>query len=160
LNSALYCFLCLVVFMDGVCRIPVQKSSSPQTTFGFDLRNHQATANIQVTAQVGGVWYVASQLFNNANGTAWTTGLTLNIPAATWITLNFNPGSTLSIGSLSGPFSGAVTGLGFYDAVTSNADPVNNVRIDTVVLNAIPEPSSAALLGLCCLLGMVTSRRR
>ncbi len=46
LNSAVYCFLCLVVFMDGVCRIPVQKSSSPHGAFADDMANTESRIQI------------------------------------------------------------------------------------------------------------------
>jgi len=131
------------------------------------------TASLEHFAvQIDGNWYATVQTFGNAAAVTsaanfasqaqldtftWTTA------ASAWETLNYTPGTILSIGSiLTSPLPGDnITAFGLYsDGVGVTA----TTRADTFEIDAtpIPEPSSlalAALSGFGMLMGFRRSRK-
>ncbi len=122
----------------------------------FALRNQSTTENVRVALEFGaGNWAVATDIFNNASNAVWSN-LSLDVASASWNTLNFVPSTTLSLGASATLPSGDLTGIGFYlTDITANSQ----VRIDTVSVNAIPEPSTAAFLGFGLLALVLRARR-
>jgi hypothetical protein len=126
------------------------------------------TASLEhFVVQIDGNWYATVQTFGNAAAVssaanfaaqaqldtfAWTTA------ASAWETLNYTPGTTLTVGSvLSSALPGDnITGFGLY----SDGPGTGTQRADTFQIDAtaVPEPSSVvlALFGI----GALTSLRR
>ncbi len=126
----------------------------------FALRNVSTSENIQIALKFGpddDDWFLGDTTFNNATSSVWSN-LSLTLSNETWKALTLDVGNAISVGSAATPASfntADLTGIGFYTATTS--DP-NYIRIDTLAVNAIPEPASLALMGLGSLL--ILGRRR
>ncbi len=100
-------------------------------------QRHDAAIPVRVAVRVGTVWFASNQTFTS-------TGTTYNQEAldwegAAWRTLNFVPGSTLTLGpAVTLPADGPITGLGFYlDAHPARA------RFDTLEFEAGSAPTAA-----------------
>ena len=117
------------------------------------------TASLEhFVVQIDGNWYATVQTFGNAAAVSsaanfaaqaqldtftWTTA------ASAWETLNYTPGTTLTLGSvLSSALPGDnITAFGLY----ADANPApNTIRADTFQIDAtptgVPEPGSVALV--------------
>ncbi len=125
----------------------------------FALRNTATDMDFRIALEIGaGNWFIADDTFNNTTSNAWTTGLQLDVGAATWRDLTVNVGTEISIaGSTTSLAAGDLTGIGFYTAKGGNG---NNIRIDTLNVDAVPEPATYALIGGALALGLVLVRRR
>jgi hypothetical protein len=132
------------------------------------------TASVEhFVVQIDGSWYASVQTFGNAAAVTsaanfatqaqldtftWTTA------ASAWETLNYTPGTTLTIGSvLSSALPGDnITAFGLYSDGTGVS---STIRADTFEIDATPiaapEPSSVvlALSGLGVLMGLRRSRK-
>lgn len=129
------------------------------------------TASLEhIVVQIDGNWYASVATFGNAvavaSAGAFATGaqqdtFTWTTAASAWETLNYTPGTTLSIGSvLTSPLSGDnVTGFGLYSDGVGGAG--STTRADTYEIDAtvVPEPSSI-VLGLFASVGMLMGLRR
>lgn len=140
----------------------------------WQMGNIQANATVQVLIQIGGTgsvnsgtWYASTATYkNNASYTgsdASTPGsfayaevnapgsvsfsLTFDTLANQWQTLNFTPGTSLSLGSVLGSnlTSTDITGIGFY-LINAGGSTSQAMRLDTVMV--VPEPNTFALVGL------------
>jgi PEP-CTERM motif len=131
------------------------------------------TASLEhFVVQIDGNWYATVQTFGNAAAVSsaanfaaqaqqdtftWTTA------ASAWETLNYTPGTTLTLGSvLSSALPGDnITAFGLYsDGVGGTG---GTTRVDTFQIDAtaVPEPSSIALVlsGVGILMGFRRSRK-
>lgn len=130
-----------------------------QTTYGinrttysiqkFSFYQGSATSNdrARICVQIGGVWYYSNTTFTNSgtiSGAQFTTNATLceltfdGSTSGVWGTLNFTPGSSLSLGSLLGGAlpSGNITGFGVYCDTIDGSTSSHSTRIDTVEVYA------------------------
>jgi len=119
------------------------------------------TAGARVVLEIGGAWYVSTQSnqqFIPGGGGGFSTQAvqkTLTMAGSTWESLVFTTGSAISVGSsVTLPTSGLITGFGIY----ANTPPAN-IRFDNFTLDAIPEPTTLALLA-GSLSALVVFRRR
>lgn len=120
------------------------------TTITFDLGNNSGTEDIKVAIQSGSTWFVSTTNYNFAGSFSSFANRSLDFTTAAWNDLDFD---ALTVGATGDPTAGAVTQVGFFSSSVSD-----NVRIDNVVVNAIPEPSGALIaVGL---LGLALVRRR
>lgn len=112
---------------------------------------------LQVMVQVAGQWYVSASAltptsFNSDSSlfaTSTGTGMSFNFALETsWY--NYTLSSTGSMASNLGSLTTldvsqqTITGIGFYE-VTAAAQ---GVRIDSLVIDSVPEPTTAMLLGV------------
>ena len=111
-----------------------------QTTTGF------SSGAYHVTIEVNGAWYVSE-----ANQLGGGTARSFDLLTATWKNLELT-GSSLGIGTNSSTsaalFTGgnAITGIGFYvDDLPVPASSTTTLRIDSLQIATIPEPSVSAL---------------
>lgn len=124
----------------------------------------------------GSAWYASDTVFSNAEtytGATFATAVSSNTadvfktlsfstqPSA-WRSVSLTSGSVLSLGGIVGTgLSGTVTGIGFYLEFDTGATTNTTMRLDNLVVTAIPEPSAlAALLGAGGLMFAVSRRRR
>lgn len=129
------------------------------------------TASLEhFVVQIDGNWYASVQTFGNAAAVSsaanfaaqaqldtftWTTA------ASAWETLNYTPGTTLTVGSvLTSALPGDnITAFGLY----SDGPGTGTMRADTYQIDAfaVPEPSSVALVfsGVGVLMGLRRSRK-
>jgi hypothetical protein len=130
------------------------------------------TASLEhIVVQIDGVWYATVQTFGNAVAVGSASGFAANAQldtftwttaASAWETLNYTPGSTLSLGSVLGSnLSGDnITAFGLYSDGTGAS---STMRADTFQIDAtpVPEPSSVALVlsGVGLLMGFRRSRK-
>jgi hypothetical protein len=130
----------------------------------------------RIAVEIDTNWFVSAQLLtqsnNIANAAAFNTSgqqLVFNWPGSTWDSLNFVPGSTstpgvLILGSLTTLPTDNLMAFGLYSDPAVNTNGLGGVatrRWDTYEIDAIPEPSSVALvfIGLGALLGLRRSRK-
>jgi hypothetical protein len=134
----------------------IQMSLTPiddLATVSFSMRNQVANANIRLAVQVDSTWYVTTSIYNTAT-TTWTMQ-TVDFTTATWNSLTFTSGSSLSMGSAATlPVSGTVTSIGFF---TDNK-PSAYLSFDDVIVSTVPEPSAALCVGLAGLLVLRRTR--
>lgn len=129
------------------------------------------TASLEhIVVQIDGNWYATVQTFGNAVAVTsaanfaaqaqqdiftWTTA------ASAWETLNYTPGTTLTLGSvLSSALPGDnITAFGLYSDALGGAGATT--RVDTFQIDAVPEPSSVALVlsGVGVLMGLRRFRK-
>ena len=139
-------------------------NSADLTSISWYMGNNASSVTQRAALQVGTQWYVSSTTFSMApigsaaNFASQSTLQTIT-SAATWRTLNFalnNIGLPFSISgtSVSLP-TGTVNAMGIF----TNTFSAGNSRFDTFEINAVPEPSGVALLGLG-LFGLAARRRR
>ncbi len=130
-------------------------------SFQFDLRNTLTNQNIRFAFQVGTDWFVSNSVFNSSTSNVWSNNLTLaSAGTATWNTLNFTPGSSLSMGTATTlPLSGNITAVGAFDTSIAGS-ATEHIRMDNFEVRAIPEPSSMLLLGLASALALFLRRCR
>jgi hypothetical protein len=118
----------------------------------------------RVAVQIGGNWYASTSpvtppvassggvFYNHATQST----LQFSTAAANWESLNFTPGSDLTLGSvLSSPLpSGSITGFGLYIQIANQSAGNEKSYFDTFELDSVPEPASGGLMcvgGLCLL---------
>jgi hypothetical protein len=121
--------------------------------------------------QIDGNWYATVQTFGNAVSVASASGFAANAQldtftwttaASAWETLNYTPGTTLTVGSvLTSALPGDnITAFGLYSDGTGAS---STMRADTFQIDAtpVPEPSSVALVlsGVGLLMGFRRSRK-
>ncbi len=137
----------------------------------FYSGNNFTTSLEHFVVQIDGSWYATVQTYGNAAAVTsaanfasqaqldtftWTTA------ASAWETLNYTPGTTLTVGSvLSSALPGDnITAFGLYSDGTGVS---STMRADTFQIDAtaVPEPSSVALAlsGLGVLMGFRRSRK-
>ncbi|MDY0170366.1 MAG: hypothetical protein RBS80_27725 [Thermoguttaceae bacterium] len=122
-----------------------------------NLPDDVADDAMRVAVRIEDDWFVSEQTFSNTT-TSWTP-MQLNFGRATWLELEFDPGSILELGAAA-PFlpDGNITAFGLF---ADNATVTH--RIDSFTILAIPEPGSAVLLavaGLCAAWWLPRRRRR
>lgn len=124
-------------------------------------RNQSATARTRLAIQIDGDWYATVADFTNPSAATWTTHTLSITPSTEWhpLALQGN-GSSDALATdttvTTSTITGTVGAIGLYAWSPSG----NNVRFDSFVVSAIPEPSTyAALFGLAAL-GLVFHRRR
>lgn len=124
-------------------------------------RNNSPDDAARVAVRVGDDWFVSAQTFSNASSTVWAL-MRLKFGAATWLELDFAPGSVLALGGPAVLPGGDITGLGLFVDHASNTHRIDSFTILGAL--AVPEPSSVALSaagGLCvALVGVLRRRRR
>lgn len=122
-------------------------------------------ATTRILVQVGGSWYASNATFTPTDyGTdfaAATTGsYTFSTLASNWVSFSITPGTSMALGSALGSdlSSSTITGIGFYSDVAKYA----TFRVDTLAVNAVPEPNTVALLllGAIGMLGMGSRCRK
>jgi len=133
---------------------PVLIFSDKQASFGtvgmvtnitFSLYNQSVAAHFKVAIKVDEDWYVSQAVFN---GSGTWTGQSLDVQSAQWNSLNFTPGSILSEGGAATlPLSGTITSVGLFDA-SGISGYIGRTRIDSYVVNVIPEPATLSLFGI------------
>ena len=107
----------------------------------------------RLAVEIGGTWRVTDQasaltgLSQNTGDGIWSEQ-SLNLATATWSSLTFTPGSSLSAPGAASPLpgTGTITAFGLYrPSVFVNG---SDFRLDSVELSAVPvpEPSSVAML--------------
>ncbi len=117
-------------------------------------RNQSAADATQVAVRIDDDWFVSEQSFSNPASDTWAF-MRLNFGRASWLELDFEPGSLLALGSpVSLLPSGDITAFGLF---INNA--VNTHRIDSFTISAVPEPHSAAILAIA-VLGFALGRPR
>jgi PEP-CTERM motif len=138
----------------------------------FYSGNNFTTSLEHFVVQIDGNWYASTQTFGNSAAVSsagnfaaqaqldtftWTTA------ASAWETLNYTPGTTLTVGSvLTSPLSGDnITAFGLYSDGTGVS---STIRADTFEIDAtpVPEPGSlalAALSGFGMMIGLRRSRK-
>ncbi len=139
----------------------------------FYSGNNYTTSFEHFVVQIDGSWYASVQTFGNAAAVTsaanfatqaqldtftWTTA------ASAWETLNYTPGTTLTVGGvLTSPLPGDnITAFGLYSDGTGVS---STIRADTFEIDAtpiaVPEPSSVvlALSGLGVLMGLRRFRK-
>jgi len=106
---------------------------------------HSAAAETRVAIKIGDQWYVSNTIFTsttvssgdffpNETGGAELQTFAFTPTAADWLTLNFTPGSTLSLGdAASSNLSGVISGFGLY--VDKNSGGGFTARFDTYQIN-------------------------
>jgi hypothetical protein len=126
-------------------------------SLSFRMNNRRPTDAVKVAVRIGGNWYASAQTYhtttNNDSLSDWTNAVSVVFnwdpsPSA-WYNLSFTPGSTLALmGTQPGAaLSGNVDAFGFYMQRETAGSPNNGtLRIDDLVVTAVPEPSSLALL--------------
>ena len=128
------------------------------------------TASLEhIVVQIDGNWYATVQTFGNAAAVTsaanfasqaqldtftWTTA------ASAWETLNYTPGTTLTVGSvLTSALPGDnITAFGLYSDGTGAS---STMRADTFQIDTVPEPGSVVLglFGFGVLMGFRRSRK-
>ncbi len=114
------------------------------------------TASVEhFVVQIDGNWYVTVQTFGNAAAVSSAANFASQAPldtftwttaASAWETLNYTPGTTLTVGSvLSSALPGDnITAFGLYsDGVATGTTRADTFEIDAF---AVPEPSSVMLV--------------
>lgn len=109
---------------------------------------------LRLAVEIGGVWRVTDLASALTGTTQDDTGdgiwseQSLNLATATWSSLTFTPGSSLSAPGAASPLpgTGTITAFGLYrpSVIVGGSD----FRLDSVELSAVPvpEPSSVAML--------------
>lgn len=138
-------------------------------TISFDGTASITTIQVQILLQANSTWYVSNQIFtlNNLNSftTAQTNGVltyTLDFATSTWSTVSFEVGAPLSVTASSEVLSnddGAITGIGLLVRNTHSSSG-STVRLDNLVVTAVPEPATAAAFAGLGVLGLAALRRR
>ena len=129
---------------DGFGGEPVLIYSDKRSSFGavdqlvsieFSLYNQSAAADLKVALKVDNNWYVSQAVFN---GTGSWAEQSLDVQTASWNSLSFTDGSTLSEGgSVSLPQSGTVVAVGLFDA-SGISGYTGRTRIDSYVVKTLP----------------------
>jgi hypothetical protein len=124
----------------------------------------------QIVVQIGGNWYASTTRINPVTvssgglfgATATQSTLTFNTAAANWQTLNFSPGSDLTLGSvLTSPLpSGTITGFGLYVDIANHSAGNERSYFDTFEIDSVPEPTSLGLLATIGTIGLTSRRER
>ncbi len=127
----------------------VDRSEWAVTEIRWTQRN-VATDPIRIAVQIGDDWYASDEDFAG-------TGLrsqSLDFTTAQWRSLDFDPGSSLVLGSLTTlPGTGDITAFGWFtDSRT------NTLKLDSFEIRGVPEPAAALLLSLA-LMAMAAWRR-
>lgn len=126
-------------------------------------RNGDAVDAYHLTVKVGNNWYASDASYTtSAAGQGATPAF--NLLTATW--KNVLTDGTLQIGTESETYSSlfaggaAISGIGFYiDGLSVNSSANRTIRLDNIVIDAVPEPS-AALLSILGLTALVRRRKR
>lgn len=127
------------------------------TTVSFFLNNQSTSADFKVALKVESDWFVSQDVFNATGGWAEQS---LDVQTASWNSLTFISGSSLSEGGAASlPLSGTVTAVGIFDA-SGTSGYSGRSRIDSYVVNGvIPEPATLGLFGLSAV-GLMLLRRQ
>ena len=149
---------------------PLSLSSNLQFSWyaangGSSFRQHLV---LQVSDGSTTSWIASNTAFQNGYTTSFSASASLNtlglsFDASQWSTLNFDPGSSLSLGPvLSADLTSTMTITGFGILLANNATSGGSqtFRFDTFQIANIPEPSTAALLGLASCGWLIIRRRR
>jgi hypothetical protein len=152
----------------------IDPTVSTPTSFSWDAASGYTGDLQRLIVQIGGNWYastspisppsgvIAGTSFQNGSGTFSTP---FSTAATAWDTLNFTPGSDLTLGSqLTSPLpSGDITGFGIYAQIADAAGSSNErTFIDSFEVNAtsaVPEPTEGLVM-LVCAMGALIRRRR
>lgn len=129
-------------------------------TFSWEASNLNFISGVNVNVlrlavEVGGNWYVSATSYSPPiSGTFATSAVdesfVFTTLAASWNTLNFTVGSTLSMGSTAGSdLSGVIQNFGIFIQNTSGTTAgVSGFDTFTLTGIAVPEPSSLALVAI------------
>lgn len=127
-------------------------------------------AETRLLLQVGGQWVATTQTFsaagigaltdfNNVNNAgAYTRSFAYTLAASSWFDVTLAPDSELSISSTARSTdltNDPITAIGFYYVASGSV----STRIDTLLVDQVPEPHLTALL-LTGGLGLLARRRR
>ena len=145
----------------------IDRTQYDLTSFSWYLGNGNTTDPARLAIRIGSDWFATNTTFlsdlavANAGEFSTKAGLeTFNwtTAASAWRDLTVIPGTSLAVAGTArtNPLpTGNIDAFGvFFD--TRNA----NQRIDTFEINAIPEPSSVALIGLALAAGLFLRRRQ
>jgi hypothetical protein len=141
----------------------IDRTSFAPATFSWYAASGYAGDLQRLAVQIGGNWYASTSPISPPGGVIAGTSFqggsqkfttTFSTDASAWDTLNFAPGSPLTLGSaLSSPLPGGnITGFGIYAQIADNSGTTNqNERtfFDTFEVDAItlvPEPTACALV--------------
>jgi hypothetical protein len=125
----------------------------------------------RIAVEIANNWYASDQLLVQNNNIAAaanfnTSGqkLVLTWAGSVWDSLNFVPGTSLSLGGVTPLAAGDLQAFGLYSDPSVNTNGVPGVatrRWDTYEIDTVPEPSSVALvfIGFGMLLGLRRSRK-
>lgn len=137
-------------------------SAANITNVSWYQGNQNTSDTLQVLLSIGGTTYISQTGFTNTTGLASSGDFptssavelkTLTISGATWFTLTAEPntiGTSTTINAVGAtlPTSGLITGFGLYASSFANSasGPSGQVRFDNFAIQAIPEPTTLALL--------------
>jgi hypothetical protein len=144
------------------------------STITWNMGNANVNNTVRLLVQVGGSWYASSSTFTTNPGIATATTfasellagtapletLVFNTSASNWLSFTLTSGSSMVLGGAAAAdlSSNAITGIGFY--VVSAAAKGQVTRIDNLMITAVPEPSTSAMLLLGLVAMGVAARRR
>lgn len=145
--------------------------TSGVSTITWQMNTSSVTSQtLKMLVQVDGAWYISNSGFTQTAlsattfDTASTGSFVFNTLASTWSTFTLTPSldntGTMAIGSALGADLGSstITGLGFYSEISTR---YNSIRIDSLEVNAVPEPTTLALLmGGCGLMAVIRRPRK
>lgn len=140
-------------FGDAFCVEPLQGLSFPETLV-YDVQDPLSLTSHETISRLVGGYLASSQTNLDAAAVQW----------AIWEVALEGSGGSLSTGSVRVADSPVATLANSYLANVSTYTPVpltyltNNVRQDVVTWNAVPEPTSLALVGLSAL-ALIRRRR-
>ncbi len=129
------------------------------------------TGDLQrLIVEIGGNWYASTAPISPPSGVIQGTSFqagsgdfstVFSTGALGWDSLNFSPGSDLTLGpALTTPLpSGSITGFGIYAQIANNSKGNERTFFDTFeVTTTVPEPVSGAIF--VCAGGLLSRRRR
>jgi hypothetical protein len=150
----------------------IDRTSVTPTSFSWYAASGYTGDLQRLAVQIGGNWYASTSPISPPGGviqgTSFQSGsqkfaTTFSTDASAWDTLNFAPGSPLTLGAaLSSPLpAGNITGFGIYAQIADNSGTTNqNERtfFDTFEVDATPVPEPVA--GALMIAGAALSLRR
>lgn len=122
------------------------------TSINWYMGNAAVTVEQRAALQVGTQWYVSaaksgSNIGSAGNFSSQATQQTV-LKADNWYALNYAVGDALQPFVISGTAVALPTGTVSSMGLFTNTFSAGNSRFDTFEVNAVPEPSTFALLGL------------
>jgi hypothetical protein len=151
----------------------IDRTTSAPTSFTWYAGSYYAGDTHRAVIRIGTTWYasntpLAPVAFGNASGgqgfgpAAQQLVSPFSDSASAWKTLNFTPGSPLTLGAdLVAPLPGGpITAFGIFAEIADSAGPSDErTFLDTYEVNAVPEPAAAAIFFGAASLALASRRR-
>jgi hypothetical protein len=149
----------------------INTSQYTPTSFSWDAASGYTGDQQRLVIEIGGNWYASTSYDSPPagviSGTSFQNGSAVyTVPfttaASSWETLNFTPGSDLTLGSvLTSPLpSGNITQFGVYAYIADNNEGNERTFIDSFEVDATAVPEPASMMLMVCSAGLLTRRRR